>query len=236
MNLFTRFLYAPPGGNFREFACIEAFFAPADAALYRQLLPGPFAMPEQPVVMVFAADYLKVAPWPVLIRYQEWAVLLKAVWRGGEGWCCLTIPVTRWGALVGGRHFGFPKTMASITLAKEGEGWTAQGMHKGVRELRLSYQPGLTGQLEPWEQALVAGESFFKGDALLLVPPAAGPRAQRVRLDHVLPPRWSPQPGILRLELDPGQAWAGLVPARDSFPGAFNHFSAGFSLVVVEQG
>jgi hypothetical protein len=234
MNILKRRLLAPAGGIFREFVGVNAFIQPKDVSLYEKLLPKPFAMPDQPVVFIFAADYIKVVPWP-MTRYQEWAVLLKSRWHDQEGWYCVTIPVTKWAALMGGRYYGFPKYIADITLARQGEDWIARGIYQGVRQLSMAFHPGITRQLEPWEQVLVSGESFFKGDALLLLPPGKGPRAQRVRLDHVVPQHWSPEPGMVRIEVDPGESWVGLVPAGDSFPGTFNHFTGGFSLVAEER-
>jgi len=69
MNLLERY-FAPAKGSIREFVGLSALLEPADRALYRRLLPAPFDVPEQPLVNVVAADYLKVGPWP-LTRWQE---------------------------------------------------------------------------------------------------------------------------------------------------------------------
>jgi len=232
MSIFQRIVYEPSNGMYREFNGINAFLEPADRSLYAKLLPKPFEMPQQPMVNIFAADYVVVKPWP-LTRYQEWAVLLKCTWDGQEGWYVVTMPVTRWLANWGGRRLGFPKYITdAITLTQQGECWTAQGMYKGVVEIRMEFQPGLARPLAPWEEDIFANPSFFKGDAFQLVPPGQGPRAQRVRLTHVVPPQWSPEVGMVRIVAGEGQVWAGLLPGGVVFLGTYNHFRGGGNLVV----
>jgi hypothetical protein len=76
--------------------------------------------------MIFVADYAKIFPWP-MARYQEAAVLLKSVWKGDEGWCVITMAVTKWLPMKGGRHLGFPKYIVDeITLTRDGENWKGQ--------------------------------------------------------------------------------------------------------------
>lgn len=231
MNIIKRMLFEPRGGMFREFVGVNAFLEPADPSLYQRLLPKPFAMPNRPIVLVFVADYIRVFPWP-MTRYQEWAVLLKSTWDGKDGWYCVTMPVTKWVPMKGGRHLGFPKYIAdSITLTKQGESWQAQSKHKGSLQLSICFQPGITRQIAPWEKELLSNKSFFLGDAYLLVPPGQGPRAQKVRLDHVVSPQWSPEHGMAQIEVNQSEPWAGLVPKGSSFIGTHNHFTGGINLV-----
>ncbi len=230
MNWIERRLFTPKGGLFREFTGLMTNFEPKDASLYRDLLPRPFTVPARPIVMIFAADYIRVA-FP-LTRYQEWSVLLKSEWNGEAGWYCLTIPVTKWVAKNGGRYLGFPKYIADeITFSGKGETCAAHGKYKNVTQLTLEFHPGLSRELSPWEQELMKNESFFKGDAHLLVPPGKGPRAQKVILQHILPAKWSPKPGMVRVEVNPNESWKELVPDAGEFPGAYNHFIGGFNLV-----
>ena len=231
MNLVERMMYEPKGGMFRRFAGITTHLAPRDPALYRRLLPEPFAMPERPVVTIFVADYVEVFPWP-MTRYQEWAVLLNSVWKGEVGGYVVTMPVTKWVPMWGGRYLGFPKYVAQeIVLDRSGGGWQAVGRHRGALQLSLEFTPGLTRQLESWEAVLIENESFFKGDAHLLVPPGRGPRAQKVRLDHVVPPAWAPEPGMVRVRAGRGEVWADLVGDGAVSPGTFNQFTGGTNLV-----
>jgi hypothetical protein len=231
MNIFERMIFEPRGGMFREFEGLATHFEPKDPSLYRKLLPEPFVMPSRPVVMIFVADYIRVVPWP-MTRYQEWSILLKCEWKGKEGWYSVTMPVTRWVAMSGGRYLGFPKYIADeIMLARSGETRVATAKYKGVVQLALEFHPGTTRTLASWEKELADNESFFKGDAYQLVPPGRGPRVQKVILRHVVQPKWSPEQGMIRVRVDPGESWVGLVPDEGVFPGSYNHFIGGINLI-----
>ena len=230
MNILERY-FAPHKGALREFAGISAFLEPADPSLYRRLLPQPFAMPEQPLVGVVAIDYVKAAPWP-LTRWQEWGVLLRCAWRGNVGWHPVTMPVTGWWPMSAGRYLGYPKYVAdTISLTRHGGCWKAQGVHRGVRQLGMAFEPGVTRQPQPWEAKVWSNPAPFKGDVYLLVPPGTGAAAQRVSFAYV-EEHWTSQRGTVRLESDVHESWAGLVPCAGSFPGAFSRFVGGVNLVV----
>ncbi len=231
MNILESLIFEPRGGMFLEFEGLTTHFLPKDPSLYRKLLPEPFGVPCQPVVTIFVADYVRVVPWP-LSRYQEWSVLLKSDWKGEEGWYSVTMPVTKWVAMSGGRYLGFPKYIADeITLVKSGKTRAATSKHKGVVQLALDFHPGITRQLAPWEKELADNESFFKGDLHLLVPPGRGPMAQKIIFHHVTRPMWSPENGMICVRADRNEAWAGLVPDEGEFPGTYNHFIGGINLI-----
>lgn len=236
MNFLMRTYFEQRGGMFREFEGLMAFFKPKDISLYRKLLPRPFDVPDQPVVIVFLADYLRIVTWLITrYRYQEWSVLLKCLWNGKEGWYSVTMPVSGLFPQLAGRYLGFPKYIADqITLTRDGQTRLATSRYKGSEQLRLEYCPGITRSLAPWEKELLETKSFFKGDTFLLVPPGRGPRAQKVVWRHVIPPKWSPEPGMVRVRADPNESWANLVPATGEFPGAYNHFIGGANLIPEE--
>ncbi len=231
MNVFERMIFEPRGGMFREFVGLNTHFEPSDPSLYRKLLPEQFAMPSRPVVTIFVADYLRVVPWP-MTRYQEWFVLLKSQWNGEEGWYPVTMPVTRRVAMFGGRYYGFPKYIADeITLVKSEAAYVATAKYKSAVQLTLEFHPNVTHQLAPWEKELAENLSFFKGDAHLLVPPGRGPRVQKIILHHVIPPKWSPEHGMVCVRVSTSESWAGLVPKEGEFPGTYNHFVGGINLI-----
>jgi hypothetical protein len=231
MNILERMIFEPRGGMFREFEGLTTHFEPKDPSLYRKLLPEPFAMPSRPVVTTFVADYVRVVPWP-LTRYQEWSILLKSEWKGEEGWYSITMPVTKRIAMMGGRYLGFSKYIADeITLARSGESRVATAKYKGVIQLALEFHPGTTRQLALWEKELAENESLFKGDSHQLIPPGRGPRVQKITLHHVTQPHWSPEHGMIRVQVDPSESWAGLVPDEGEFPGTYNHFIGGINLI-----
>ncbi len=236
MNIFERLIYDPPRGTLREFEGINTYFEPRDLALYRKLLPEQFAMPRHPLVTIFFADYIRVESWPFIhYRYLEWSAMLRSSWKGEEGWHCLTIPVSKWVAMVAGRYMGFPKYIADkIILTKSGEIWNASAEYKGLENAALEFCPGLTRQLTSWEKEQLDCESLFGNEIVhLLVPPGRGPRAQKVVLCHMVPPTWSPRVGMVRVRVHPSESWAGLVPDAGVFPGTYNRFTGGINLIAV---
>ena len=231
MNIIERMVFEPKGGMFREFMGLTTHFEPKDASMYRRLLPEQFAMPSQPIVAIFLADYLRVFPFP-MTRYQEWSVLLKTEWKGESGWYSVTMPVTSWVPMVGGRYLGFPKfVIEEISLKKSGESCSARAIYRGSTQLTLEFHQGLTRPLTSWEKELVENESFFKGNTHQLVPPGRGPRAQKIIIRHVVNPKWSPEAGMIRIESNTSESWKGLIPDIGEFPGTYNHFVGGFNLI-----
>jgi hypothetical protein len=233
VNVFDRYVeryFAPAKGAIREFVGISAVVEPADLALYRRLLPEPFDQPARPLVSILAIDYLQVAPWP-LRRWQEWGVLLRCAWQDGVGWHPVTMPVTRWLPMSAGRYLGYPKYVAdSISLTRDGDRWQATATHRGVRQLGMTFEPGLVRQPELWEADPTASGSPFSDEIYLLAPPGKGPAARRVSFAFV-EAHWSSQLGTVRLETDEREAWAGLLPAGGSCPGAVSHFVGGYNIV-----
>jgi len=231
MNMLERMVFEPRRGMYRELEGLTTHFRPKDVALYRHLLPRQFAMPSQPIVTIFIADYVRVHSWP-MTQYQEWSVLLKAECGGEAGWFSLTMPVTRWLPMVGGRYLGFPKYIADeITLVRSADACVAQAKYRNVTRLTLEFHSGVTRRLQPWEQELAENESFFKGDSFQLAPPGRGPRAKKISLRHVIPPKWSPESGIVRVRVHPDEIWKGIVPDETEFPGTYNHFVGAFNLI-----
>lgn len=228
MNILERFVFESRGGMYREYDGLTTHLEPKDYSLYRTLLPQTFGMPSQPVVTILVADYLRVVPWPST-RYQEWAVLLRCEWRGEVGWYCVTMPVSKWLPMVGGRYLGFPKYVADeITLTRSGESRAAAAKYRGIVQLELEFKPGTTRQLAPWEKELAEDVTFFKeGDLYLLVPPGRGPRTRKITLTDVTEPKWSPEHGMIRVRVDPSESWAALIPDEGPFPGTYNHFIGG---------
>jgi hypothetical protein len=231
MNFFERMIFTLRGGKYREFQGLTTHFEPKDIILYRKLLPEFYTLPDHPIVTIFLADYVHLLPWP-LTRYQEWTVQLKSEWNSEEGWYPITMPVSKWLAMNGGRYFGFPKYIADeISLTKINQNYIAYSKYKNKTQLKLEFHPGYTRELTPWEKELAENESFFKGSSHLLVPPGSGPRAQKISLQHVIPPKWSPEHGMVHVQVDPSESWKGLVPDLNEFPGTYNHFVGGYNLI-----
>ena len=233
MNMLEHIIFEPRGGMYREFEGLTTHFEPKNLSLYRKLLPEQFSIPSHPVVTVFIADYLRVVTWPTT-RYQEWSVMIKSEWKGEEGWYPVTMAVTKWMAMVGGRYLGFPKYVTDeIFITKDKEILTATVKYKSSVHLVLEFKPGTTRQLVPWEKQLDENVSFFKGDVHLLVPPGRGPRAQKIVTHDVTEARWLPQHGMIKIQVDQNELWASLIPDEGPFPGTYNHFIGGANIVAM---
>jgi len=231
VNAFERLIFEQPRGMYREFQGLTTHFEPKDLSLYRKLLPDRFSMPDHPLVGFFAADYLRVYPWP-MIPYREWAVLLKNEIQGETGWYALTLPVTSWVSYIGGRYLGFPKYITSeISFETKDDVWTVISIHRGITRLTLKFHRGIPRSLAPWEKLLMDDPSFFKGNTHQLVPPEKGPRAQKIIFKNEIEPSWSPLPGMITVQVDRSESWAGLVPDEAVFPGSYNYFRGGANLI-----
>jgi hypothetical protein len=216
---------------FRAYHGIQTCVVPADLELYRSLLPEVFSMPARPVVLLFVVSYTKVVPWP-MTPYLETSVVLASSYAEQEGWHVLTMPVTEKVPMEGGRAMGFPKYIADQIRLEETEGgWHGEERHEGASRLRLAFTPGLTRELEGWEQDMWDDPAFFRGECHLLLPPGEGPGKVRVTFDHRVPPHWSPVMGMVRVTVNAEMPWAGLVPPGLSAPGTFNRFAGGTNLV-----
>jgi 3-hydroxybutyryl-CoA dehydrogenase len=184
---------------------ITAAFAPADAALYRSLLPAAFEMPDSPLVVVSVLDYHGVdAP---LVPYGEGYVLLACRHGRQNGWYVVTMPVDDQTACDGGRSIGFPKYVADhIELgATDGE-WIGRVAHEGRDIMGITFTPNAGA--EPSETL-----STDPGlPCLLLRPPAVGPLVSQVETRLFGPRRTVTTAGAATVRANAGEAWAGLLP------------------------
>lgn len=228
MDFLERILSQPPGGKFRELDTVNTFFTPKDISLYGRLLPAPLGMPAHPTVVAYVSQiYIVRLP----THYGEWSVLLLSSYQGREAWYPLTMPVTRWWPMWGGRQWGFPKYIVdTIALSSEGGKVSGRASYQGKLQLELSFDAGLSRPLEPWEQAL-SGRSWVDMGFHCLVPPGEGPRLNHVAFKDVVPPRHDIEPGMVTLRVDPAASWAGLIP-EGATPGYHHRFSGGANMQV----
>ncbi|MEW6184701.1 MAG: acetoacetate decarboxylase family protein [Thermodesulfobacteriota bacterium] len=107
------------GFMYQEFDGVYLYYTPQDTAVYRELLPPVFDLPDQPLIWGFVVDYYKMAPWS-LEPYQEVAIFLLGKYKGEEVWHCITMPVTSERARIGGiRNLGYPKVLADIVFTRQ---------------------------------------------------------------------------------------------------------------------
>jgi 3-hydroxybutyryl-CoA dehydrogenase len=187
---------------------ITAAFPPADAALYRSLLPAAFEMPDSPLVVVSVIDYHGVdAP---LVPYGEGYVLLACRHGRQNGWFVVTMPVDDKTACDGGRSIGFPKYVADhIELGVTDGAWIGRVAHEGRDVMRVTFTP--TAGVEPSE-AISTDPGL---PCLLLEPPGVGPAVSQVDTRLFGPRRTVTTAGAARVQADPGEGWAGLLPAGE---------------------
>ncbi len=207
---------------------------PKDLALYRELLPEQFAMPDQPMVGIFVLDYMDTEPWmitftKVLRPYLESSIFLRCKYKDQVGWHSLTMPVTDEAANIGGRRLGFPKYVAdSIVLEKTDTGWKGIVEHQGKRPIALEFTPkplAEIGTLVPIHDEFMKGDgdAKLKGPVILLDPPGEGPK---VRVLPCSPPSLAiKETGMVKIIL--AAPWNGLVPDETVSPGLFERFTLG---------
>jgi hypothetical protein len=232
------FFFSPLGGMYREFEAIKAIGQPHDLSLYRSLLPDCFDMPDQPAVFYFAADYQKVVSWPFkyhpwsMSRYLETSVLIRCVYQGEDGWHSLTMPFTTWiSKHLGREYLGFPKYVADeIRLQSSGETWSNWTKHEGIQKMHMEYSPGLNRDLKAWEKEMLGPEFFFDAPSFQLLPADAGPGLMKVWIEPKKEPKWSNRLGMVKVTVDPEDAWSGLIPVGEALPGLFIHFTEGGNL------
>ena len=215
-------------GMWQEFPGIYTAMEPADLTLYRELLPDKLDMPDRPIVAFFIVDYVTVVPYP-MGPYLEGAVAILGRYQDEDVWHVLTMPVTTRVACEGGRALGFPKYVADeITLTKN------KGVVKNEGKVRLSlgYTPGLTRELEPYEEEFMnGGVSRFETTVFQLVPPNEGPDMNRIKLVEVVPANWESERGMVRIHISHDDPWAGLVPEDAVSPGLYQTFTGGKKMV-----
>ncbi len=232
------FFFKSIGGIYREYQGIKMIAEPKDTSLYRSLLPEQFSMPEQPSVFIFIADYLKVVPWPFKIlpwsitRYQEGGIFLRSSYQGEECWFCLTLPISNWLAMAQGRYFlGFPKYVVDEISLEENDGnWHGWVKHKDKQKLSLKFVPGIKRSLAPWEKKILNNEAFFEVGSHVLLPAERGPAINKVWMEEVVPPKWSPELGMVQVSINPDDPWADLIATDMTYPGMYNYFVGGSNL------
>jgi len=158
-------------------------------------------------------------------------VLLRCEWRGNLGWHPVTMPVTKWLPMSAGRYLGYPKYVAdTIGLSRDGDCWQARAIHRGAQHLMMTFEPSDARDARPWEAEAWKHDALSKGDVYLAVPPGKDPTVQRVSFAYV-EPSWASCQGVVRIERDEREAWAGLVPRDAVCPAEARHFVGGLNLV-----
>jgi len=211
--------------GFRGQRGITAAFAPADLTVYRSMLPEAFDLPESPLVIVTVVGYYEVSL--PLIPYGEGYVLLACRFRGRTGWYVVTMPVDDATACSSGRSLGFPKYVADrIELGQSDGVWRGRVAHQGREIMALTFTPSA-------DAGPVDTSSTDPGlPCFLHLPPAKGPLVNQVDTRLFGPRRTVTTAGAATVQADPGEAWAGLLPAAGGpVPATFDEMTGDWILV-----
>lgn len=99
------------------------------------LLPPPLKPAAKPVAVAFLADYPSTN---FSVPYKESALLIRASYKGSEGYYCLSMPVTDDMAMAGGREgWGYPKKMANISFSRTGDSAEGYTERHGIKFMQV---------------------------------------------------------------------------------------------------
>jgi uncharacterized protein (DUF362 family) len=119
---------------------ITAVYETSNSALYRQLLPEQFQMPERLRIIVSVVSY-DIVTQP-LVPYLEGFVMLACIYEGQDSLYTVTMPVDDQTACDAGIYLGFPKYMADfIDLVDSGGFYTGRVIYRGNTALGLAFEP-----------------------------------------------------------------------------------------------
>lgn len=205
---------------------IFATFEPADLDFYRSYLPDTLTMPEKPLVNYYMVD-VGLGLRSRLTRFYEGGVLILCERDGELGWAEVGVPINHpLVYLYATVLMGSRKLMArKIGLKKEDDKWIAE-VKRLSKGWRLEFTPGSMselGELEPWQEAWLAGKKYLAQ--------ITEPRFMISKINrkiHVLD--WTSlfpgdstriQTGMARLTVDSGQEFSGLVKSGSEAPAVF---------------
>jgi len=216
-------------GFFQEFRGLFGCTAPADLALYRQMLPEKIEMPADPQVCFYVVHFAISGVGP----YNEAAILLPVEYAGQPGKYVLTMPLDNLAASSGGRAQGFPKYIAEeVSLSDDGHNnWTGAVRNAGQIDLQASY----TG-------ACRAGGEFPFPDFINLTPipssasqreaylaPRAG-SALLITSELLAEPQFYSLEGTVQMQIGDALPWNGLFDEAKAFPAQLVTFKGGIDL------
>jgi hypothetical protein len=176
--------------------CVDV--EPSRHALYRSLLPSRVRMPSQPRVQVYLTDIVRNRS---LGPYMELGACLACEGPAGPGWVVAEMLVdgvrARWGGVV----MGYPKVMARMALARDGEAWSGLVERGGETWLSASWSPA---DLEvPWAAEVRLEDPFY-----LFV----GPVANVMEFSPAPGTSLTRTPGVARVAFGASRPWTALLP------------------------
>jgi len=138
-----------PTADFTNAEMLNLFWETSPEAI-AALLPTPLKPAAKPVVAAFIAYYPKTN---FSLPYNESAVLIRASYKGEEGWYCLSMPVNNDMAMAGGREgWGYPKKIANFEFSRDGDSVTGYTERHGIKFMQVKAK--LTGKVNNNNAAL----------------------------------------------------------------------------------
>jgi acetoacetate decarboxylase len=199
-----------PRYTYHEFDGIAVFYKTQDLAIYRELLPKLFEMPDEPLVWAFIMDYYKMdsATQP----YREAAVYLLAKYADKPAWHCVTMPVTSNEARIGGIYYlGYPKIMGDVTLKRGRSAYTGRLKLKGKTVMTITLEAkghAVTDEEKQWFQQLKAIPQLNILDGKIYQPKFGSGSGEKTLLEiaEQYPDKFQLKVGKAELFLDPAAA------------------------------
>ena len=112
------------------------YYETGDAALYRNILPKEFDMPDRLLVYTFISDFYKMDGQTQ--PYKEASIFLLGKYKGKEIWHCVYMPVTSEESMrMGIIRLGLPKTMGEIEFNRSETTYHATSIDKNENTMSL---------------------------------------------------------------------------------------------------
>ena len=217
-------------GFFQEFRGLFGCTAPADLALYREVLPEKFDMPADPQVCFYMVHFAVSGVGP----YNEAAILLPIEYAGQSGQYVLTMPLDNLAASSGGRAQGFPKYVADeVAVTEDGDNnWTGVVRNAGQVDLQASYtgacREGGDFPFPDFINITPVPSSASQTEAYLA--PRTG-SALMITSDLLTdPPQFFSLEGTVQMQIGDSLPWNGLFDESQAFPAQLVTFKGGIDL------
>ncbi|OPY11550.1 MAG: Acetoacetate decarboxylase (ADC) [Syntrophus sp. PtaB.Bin138] len=199
---------------------ITAAYQPTNSALYRQLLPSVFDMPDTLQLVLSIISYSDVTQ--PLVPYYEGFAMLACKYRGQACLHTLTMPVTDKTANDVGISIGFPKYIAdSIVLRSGNSTWIGEVKQRGSNVMRMTFTP--QSELPPFNRSNPA-PSYIN-----LVPPGIGPAVVTVNIRGKQLVRTTT--GSATVEVSSGESWSALLEGASLVGAQFDEITGNWTLV-----
>lgn len=138
-----------PTTDFTDAEMLTMFWE-TDPDIVAKVLPPPLKPAARPIAAAFIAHYPSTN---FSVPYHESALLVRASYKGEEGYYCLSMPVTDDMAMAGGREgWGYPKKMANISFSRDGNTLTGFTERHGTKFIQVKAE--LTGKVNNNNAAL----------------------------------------------------------------------------------